>query len=179
MAEINTPIPVKLICGVIAASEEILSAALEELAAAYGDIDCESPVIPFNFTDYYEKQMGRNLLRRFAAFSDLINPGTLPDTKIATNNIEKKIAGDFPDGPSRPVNLDPGYISASKLVLASTKNFSHRIYLRDGIYGEITLSFRGGTFTHLEWTFPDYRSRLYKEFFEKVRSIYMRRLKDL
>jgi len=179
MAEIKTPVPVKLICGVIAADEEVLSAALRELASVYGKIDCESPVIPFDFTDYYEREMGKNLIRRFAAFHNLIDPGALPDIKINTNNIEKKIAAVFSETSARPVNLDPGYISASKLVLATVKDFSHRIYLRDGIYGEITLSFKGGAFTHMEWTFPDYRTRPYKEFFEKVRSIYMRQLKDL
>ena len=178
MADIKPPEPVKLICGIIAVSEDALSAAIDKLKDKYGEVDLESEIIPFDFTDYYEKEMGKNLLRKFVSFVKLIDPGALADVKMNTNALEEKIAKDLAGRAARLVNLDPGYVTPSKLVLATAKDFSHRIYLRDGIYAEITLVFREGRFAHFEWTFPDYRTEKYKRFFEKVRSLYKRQIRQ-
>lgn len=177
MGEIKKVEPVKLISGIIAISEGAISKAVQELRTEFGEIDIESELIPFTFTDYYEEEMGKNLLRKFVSFSTFIDPAALPDIKIQTNSLEKKIADELASASQRPVNLDPGYVSSSKLVLATTKNFSHRIYLRDGIYAEVTLSFKGGKFAHFDWTYPDYRTERYKNFFEKVRAAYMTKIK--
>jgi len=179
MATIKLPEPVKLICGIIAVSEEALSAAIDELKRGYGQVDLESEIIPFDFTDYYEEEMGKNLLRKFVSFVKLIDAGALADIKINTNELEGKIARDLAAGGKRPVNLDPGYVTQSKLVLATAKDFSHRIYLREGIYAEVTLVFRKGGFTHFDWTFPDYRTERYKRFFEEVRALYKRQIRRI
>ena len=176
MGKIHSVRPVKLICGIIAVDENVLSLASEELRRAFGDTDSQSDIIPFDFTDYYEREMGKDLLRRFVTFRDLVDPGLLPDIKISTNEIERAIAGESDCSPGRPVNLDPGYVSESKLVLASVKNFAHRVYLRDGVYAEVTLHFKKEGAVHHEWTFPDFRTDKYKRFFEDVRVAYRAQL---
>jgi hypothetical protein len=178
VADRETSEAVKLICGIIAVNENAVSVAIDALKSEYGEIDLESDVMPFDFTDYYEEEMGKGLLRKFVAFAELIDPGALADIKIRTNELEKRIAKDKAEGAKRPVNLDPGYVEASKLVLATTKNFSHRIYLRDGIYGEVTLIVGKGRFMHFDWTFPDYRTEKYKSFFEAVRALYRKQLQE-
>ncbi len=164
--------PVKLICGIIAVNEEMAERATAALVRMYGEPDLELGPIPFDSTDYYGKEMGQDLVRKFIAFDELIDPGRLAAIKLATNDLEKEIAVCG----GRPVNLDPGYVSESKLVLASAKNFAHRLYLGDGIYGEVTLHFRKGGAIHYEWTFPDYRTDIYKRFFEEVREAYRSQL---
>ena len=138
----------------------------------FGKIDFESPLIPFLHTDYYEEEVGRNLERKFIGFQKLISPENISRVKIVTNKIEKKLSA----GDKRQVNLDPGYISASKLVLASTKNYSHRLYLKRGIYGEVTLSYRDKNFRPLPWTYPDYKTDKYLEVFGQIRKIYLNQL---
>ncbi len=162
------PEPATLVVGMLSGDVTVLDAAEAELAAAYGPIDLRSPDIDFDFTDYYEPQMGKGLRRRFVSFARKIDPADLAAIKRRTNDIEAAFARRSAGVP-RPLNLDPGYVCASKLVLASTKDHAHRIYLRDGIYAEITLSFRGKSFVPLETTYPDYRSAAYLEFFTRVR----------
>ncbi|MCD4825308.1 MAG: DUF4416 family protein [Phycisphaerae bacterium] len=169
MAAITQPDKVKLICGMISASESLLAEAQERLAAAYGPADIVSETWQFDFTDYYEEQMGANLLRRFVAFEWLIDPGELADIKRATNALEDEFAAAGGGDVSRPINLDPGYIAPSKLILASMKDFSHRIYLGGGVYAEITLMWRSG-WQSLAWTFPDYGSGRYDEFLTDART---------
>jgi hypothetical protein len=177
VADIKAAQPVKLMCGIIALNEEQLGRAKKKLRESFGDIDLESEVVPFAFTDYYEKEMGKGLLRQFVSFAALIDPGSIAGIKLTTNGVEKTIAKDYVGASNRPVNLDPGYVAASKLVLASTKDFSHRIYLGRGIYAEVTLIFRRGHFEPLEWTYPDYRTEGHRRFFEKIRSTYREQVK--
>jgi len=172
MSEIIPVAPVKLFCGMIAANEKIIVEAKDRLRKFFGEIDLESDLIPFDFTDYYRVEMGESLLRKFISFSDLIDPGRLARIKIQTNGIEKELTVEM-SGLRRTVNLDPGYISADKLVLATTKNFSHRIYLGEGIYAEVTLNFKKGTCVFFDWTYPDFKSGKYTPFFLKVRQNYM------
>ena len=120
--------------------------------------------------------MGRGLKRRFYSFSESIKPDRLVDIKLLTNEIEDRFSRSA-DFPSRRINLDPGYISPAKLVLASTKNYSHRIYLAKGIYAEVTLYFEKGTFHSFPWTYPDYKSKEYLEIFNKIRGGYLKILK--
>lgn len=122
--------------------------------------------------------MGPGLLKRFFAFKELIDPGRLADLKIQTNGWEAEYAGLGRHPEPRPLNLDPGYIALGKLVLASTKDFSHRIYLARGIYGEVTLCFRRGAWEPLPWTFADYRRADYHHFFCECRNYLHRELKE-
>jgi hypothetical protein len=176
MAETSDTRPVNLICGVLAGRREWLDRARDRLVREFGPIDLDSEVWPFDYTDYYEEQMGSGLLRRLHSFERLIDPGELPAAKVATNGIEGELAGALGGAPARPVNLDPGYVCKAKLVLATTKNYAHRLYLGLGICGEVTLKWEGGTFAPWEWTYPDYRSREYIEFFTDVRLSYTRKL---
>lgn len=173
MAEAKKAEPVKLICGIIAVDERAIGEARRELEALYGPIDLESDVIPFTFTDYYREEMADNLLRKFFAFKKLIDPAQIAAIKLQTNALEEKHVVESKGVKKRTVNLDPGYVCASRLVLATAKDFSHRIYLSDGIYAEVTLNFRkDGVITH-PWTFPDFKSDKYADFFMAVRRRYM------
>ena len=126
-------------------------------------------------TDYYRETMGDDLKKQFLAFKQWIDPGDVADIKRTTNNWEAEYAalGMHPD--SRPLNLDPGYITPAKLVLASTKDHAHRVYLKHGIYAEVTLQYRDKTWQALPWTYPDYRRADYQAFFSECREQLRRR----
>jgi hypothetical protein len=155
--------PAKLICGIIVSSSKIEEKAIRSLKEEFGDIEIKSKAIPFNFTDYYEKEMGENLKREWVSFKKNIEEGWLKDIKLITIEIEKKLSIED----KRQVNIDPGYVNLSRLVLATTKDYSHRIWLGDGIFAEVTLIYKNHHFHPLEWTYPDYREN--REFFERVR----------
>ncbi|MGR3310377.1 MAG: DUF4416 family protein [Candidatus Brocadiales bacterium] len=185
MGEIKEPRSVNLIIGMLTSIEELFDVTGAALEKEFGAIDLKSDIIPFNFTDYYRAEMGSNLQRRFFGFDKLIMPDSLADIKLWTNRFEEG-QSTLPSqegrwrGVSRPINLDPGYISEAKLVLASTKDFSHRIYLTKGIYAEVTLKYlNSGRYESLPWTFPGYRTQQYQQFFLKVRGRYREKLKGL
>ena len=170
MGEAKLPAPVKLICAALAGREEWLDEASELLEREFGPIDLTSETWPFDSTDYYEKEMGLGLLRRIFSFLEPVSPENLVETKHTTNRMEKRLSVELAGSPSRPVNLDPGYVSRSKLVLATTKDYAHRVYVRGGIYAEVTLHWRDGQFQPWDWTYPDYRTDRYREFFARVRA---------
>lgn len=169
MAEIGSPPDVKYICGMLSARRDLLTRCAQEVSRVLGPVESVSEVIAFDFTDYYRDQMGPDLWRQFISFTGLGDPGRLAEIKRATNEIERRLADESPDGPPRPVNLDPGYVELAKLVLASMKNFAHRVYLRDGVYAEVTLLYREKRWQALPATFPDYASGRYFPFFSNVR----------
>jgi len=184
MWEIKEAEKVKLFAGIITAFLPLFEKVKEMLVAKFGAIDFEMVPVPFNFTDYYEEEMGTNLQRKFISFTNLISPSDIADIKVLTNEMEKKIAEDgkcsrVPNGEvvRRPVNIDPGYLNLSKIVLVSTKNYSHRIYLGKGIYAEITLMYKDKSFRGMDWTYPDYLTKDYLNFFANVRNIYHRQRK--
>lgn len=180
MAAIRSPRPVNLICGLICSDTDLMARAVKMLTKSYGRTDAVSEIWPFDFTDYYEPEMGADLSRQFVSFADLIDPGRLAGIKVHTNEFEERICYEcgLPAG-RRPVNLDPGYIELSKLVLATTKNGSHRIYLRDGIYAESTLHYREGRWSAWPHSYPDFASDRYHAFFEQVRDRYREKLDAL
>lgn len=169
--------PAKLICGVIYGREAIYDRAKELLIDIHGPIDLESPAFPFDLTDYYEREMGPGLARRFMSFRRLVEPSRLPDIKIATNALEARIAAE-PGGPLRPVNIDPGYITASALVMATAKDFAHRIPLDRGIYAHLELVFTRTDVRDLDWTYPDMRRDGPRSFFLAVRKGCLDQLRD-
>ena len=178
MWEVNKPKPVKLIVGVLAADEGSLSAAVAAVESRFGRADLVSEVWPFYQTDYYRDQTGSSILRQFVSIESLIDPGELCRIKLATNEMEEDLAKKLSTAVPRPVNLDPGLIEPSKLVLASTKNFSHRIYIGDGIYAELTLSYVKGKWESFSYTFPDYKQERYHEFLSRVRQKLVEQLKS-
>jgi len=178
MWELKSPKPVKLIIGILGTDARCLDAAREALAAEFGPLDLTSEAWLFNQTAYYKDQTGPRILRQFVTLEKLIDPGELADCKHRTNRLEQELSetlgGSFP----RPVNLDPGIIEPSKLILASTKNFAHRIYIGKKMYAEVTLVFDKGTWRTLPYTYPDYRQLPYLEFFSAVKDKLLRQLKS-
>src|SRR5215470_16329762 len=182
MGTIRQFAPVKLFIGVLVANNRLIPQVEERLAAAYGAIDHRSDVISFDFTDYYEDEMGDLIDRVFYSFERLIEADQLPEIKRQTNQLEDELAP-LLKTPStnvkRPVNLDPGYIEQAKVILASTKNFYHRMYLGAGIFGEVTMHFKNNTYQFFPWTYPDYQSKDYQDFFLRMRQILRSQLRAM
>jgi hypothetical protein len=170
MGIIKKAYPVKLITGIIISSEDIFFATQKLLEHFFGPIDYVSPIMRFDFTDYYQKDMGSGLKRLFLSFRKLVDPARLASIKLITNKLERRLC-DRAYGVKRPVNIDPGYISEAKLVLATTKDYGHRIYLCNGIYAELTLSYKNGTFRPMDWSYPDYKREDHIKIFNDIRAI--------
>jgi hypothetical protein len=165
---------VKLIMSLFSPEKALIERVLEALVRQYGEIDWISPDMFFDRTRYYEKEMGWPLHRRFLSFEKLISPEMLVEVKLKTNDLETA----FRKGEKRRINIDPGYISLERLVLATGKNYIHRIYLGKGIYADLTLVFKRGGFVPLEWTYPDYADPKMIDDFNAIRSRYLDRLRE-
>ena len=179
MAIPSSPLPVLRFAGLLAGTEEELAAARWELTQWYGDVDDQSPVIPFTFTEYYSDQMGKTLLRQWVRFKSLFAPEHLAKCKLETNMAETLLARQFQRGVPRPVNIDPGYVHRYKVVLATTKDHSHRVYLSEGIYAEVTLHWSQNRWTPWPWTYADYQSETAGKFFEAARTAYLDQLQRI
>jgi len=174
MGKVKEPLPVKLIASMFAGSGELLEKAKVRLGQEFGPIDYESELLPFDHTTYYAVEFGENLKRRFVAFAELVRPERLTEIKLLTNALEMEWAVEG----KRRINIDPGYVSHSKLVLATTKDHAHRIYLGQGIYAEVTLYFREGTFRPWPWTYPDYASPPLIAIFNHIRGLYVKQCRQ-
>lgn len=168
------PNPAKLFMSLITSEDDILRQGVEDLRLAFGEVDFISERFPFNFTDYYAQEMGGNLFRHFITFEPLIPIPLLPNIKQTTHGLEKKYATSHGD---RRMNIDPGYICLEHVILATTKGYTHRPYLRDGIYADLTLIYRNRSFQPLEWTYPDYRQAEVILLFNQFRKKYVEDLK--
>jgi hypothetical protein len=178
MWKLNSPKPVKLIVGILAADRQCLHTAIEAIEAKFGKSDFVSDVWPFEQTSYYKDETGEHILRQFVSTERLIDPGKLAKIKHITNKLEQKLAAKSALPLPRPINLDPGIIEPSKLILATTKNYSHRIYIGKKMYAEVTLLFDKGRWRPLNHTYPDYRQQCYFDFFDKVRKRLVEQLKS-
>lgn len=165
------PQPTKLFVAVTFALEERLRASLLEMCEAFGALDLKSKVFAFDYTDYYLEEMGSPLYKQFVAFAKLIPPEALAEVKRATNRIEER----FRSAGKRTVNLDPGYVDAARVVLATTKDYDHRVYLQKGIFADVHLRFRHTGLAFNPWTYPDYKSAEAQDFFLKLRELYLGR----
>lgn len=154
MGKPKEPQSAKLFMSLMASEHDIFHQGLQDLCSIFGEADTISERFPFDFTEYYTREMGKPLFRHFITFERLISIPTLPDIKWATNHLEEKYA--TLNG-NRRINIDPGYICLEHVILATTKGYTHRPYLRDGIYADLTLIYRNKSFQSLEWTYPDYR----------------------
>ncbi|MCE5268943.1 MAG: DUF4416 family protein [Planctomycetaceae bacterium] len=184
--------PVLLLLAAFSRHEDALDWARERAVEAWGPVVLESPRFEFAETHYYDATMGAGLKKVFFAFRQPFEADRLIDVKLQTNAWEEEYAGlvrqtagetpapqsgtPAPQEP-RPLNLDPGYLTLGKLVLASTKDFAHRIYLGRGIYAEVTLQYKHKRWQHHEYTFPDYRRADYQAFFTECRDV-LRRMRD-
>jgi hypothetical protein len=176
MAQIKPPTPVKLFVGVLTSIPSLLPEIEERVSSLFGPVDSHSDLFLFDQTHYYDEEMGSPIRRLFFSFAPLIDPSEIAGIKVKTNELESAIASER-SGIKRPVNLDPGYLEQSKIVLASTKNFFHRIPLSGGIYAEVTLHYQDGKWQDFPWTFPDYKTHNYRGFFSILRDIYRKQLK--
>ena len=152
MSKPESPLPVKPVVSLMLARADLAVAAIRRLAEFFGSPDLVSPVWPYGVTEYYQQEMGPSLGRQLVAFLHLADSSRLPDWKIITNTWE----GRFSLGGRRLVNLDPGYLTPDRLVLATGKNYAHRLYLGQGIFGDLVLQYRAGEFHDLPWSYPDY-----------------------
>lgn len=171
MGEPTAPSPALLLLAAFSRYEGALRWARARAAEAWGPVAIESPSFQFTQTDYYQPTMGPDLRKVFFAFSRPFGQGDLAEVKLQTNEWEQDYARQANHAEPRPLNLDPGYLTLGKLVLASTKDFAHRIYLARGIYGEVTLHYKHGHWRPHEWTFADYRSGDYHDFFSQCREL--------
>ncbi len=176
MSAPRQPKPAKLIASILTGDPALFEEAGRRMCDRFGPADFTSECLAFEYTDYYAEEMGRGLFRHFVTFRDLIAPELLPGIKLFTNALERELSG--ADCPRR-VNVDPGYITLHHLILATCKNFAHRPYLRDGVFADLTLLYKGGTFTPLDWTFPDYRSPELVGILNGIRERYYRQLKQM
>jgi len=170
MGEIKFPKKVKLFTAIMFRKKEDLEKVLEILKEKFGIIDFELKPFLVDYTEYYFKEMGKPLYKGFYSFEKLIHPKDIVSIKLFTNEVEK----DFSDEGKRRINIDPGYLEDAKIVLVSTKNYAHRIYLSSGIYGEVSLIYRRNLgWTPLMWTYQDYAFDETLEFFLKMRKKYL------
>jgi hypothetical protein len=160
------PSSVKLFAGIMYDENLEIGPVVGAMEERCGKTELVFGPIPFSWTDYYAPEMGRRLQKQYRCFSGLVRRDELPDIKLWTNRLEQEYALEG----RRQVNIDPGYMARDKLVLATTKDFYHRLYLGKGIYGEVTLHFQKGAFRHFSWTYPDYKDTRVQEFLIKVRA---------
>lgn len=177
MGEIRAALPVKLFVSVLSSLPELVPEVEHRLAEIFGVIDGRSEAFPFDQTRYYDEEMGSPIQRVFLTFRDLILPLEIASAKKKTNEIESRFAREC-TRVARPVNLDPGYLDQAKIVLASTKDFSHRLIISEGIYAEVTMHFQAGEWRSWPWTFPDFRTGRYNRFFSDLRRQYRAQLRE-
>jgi hypothetical protein len=169
------PTPAKYFVGLLSADAELLSTVEQDLAETLGLIDARSEIFPWDASRYYENEMGRGLLRRFLSFLPLASPEELAAVKLKTQRTE----ANYSNGMGRRVNVDPGYVDVAKVVLASTKNAGHRLYLRSGIYAETTLLYYKAAFQPCHYTYPDFRWPQTLAFLHSVRDSYLEQLRRM
>jgi len=170
MGTARRPEKVKMIVALLLNDTALLGRVSRTLERSLRNrIDFESSLVDFVHTDYYREEMGRDLKRKFLSFADNIPLKDIEKVKLITNRIEKR----YSERGKRRINIDPGYLDLSKLVLFSTKDYTHRVYIGRNIFAESTLFFQNGTFNAWPWTYPDYASRELIAYFNEVRNIYM------
>jgi hypothetical protein len=163
------PKPAKLIISLFLRRKCLISSVARDLADTLGPIDMISPWFGFDFTSYYESEMGKPLYRRILTVQMLIEQDALADIKHATNAIERR----YVEGDRRQVNIDPGLMTQARFVLATGKDFAHRVYIGKQIYADLTLIYQQGRFQILPWTYPDYAADRMRDYLDHVRDRYI------
>ena len=173
MSTPTRPDPAKLVIGLFTRDKDLFVPIASELAGLFGTSDTVSTWMTFDYTDYYHREMGSPLFRRMMSFETLIAQDDLADIKLKTNAIE----GRYATMDNRVVNIDPGYMLQSRFILATGKDFAHRVYIGKGIYADLTLIYKNGSFTTLPWTYPDYADNNMIFYLKNVRNRYAGDLK--
>jgi hypothetical protein len=161
-----------LFVGSLFSSAAIFSAAEEDLGEVFGRVLFKSPTVQWDYSEYYNTELKPPLLRNFLFFEEVVDPPCLVEAKLAAMEMEKK----FSVNGRRLINLDPGYLTLAKTVLASRKNYSHRINLGKGIFAELELFFRHGRFNPMPYTYADYRDGRFLGFFATARELFKKSL---
>ncbi len=168
MSILKEPKPVYLFTAIIYKPDSELDDCIKALNSKFGEVDFESPALPFEGTSYYESEMGKELKRKIITFQRLIARDKLKQVKVFTQGLEEK----FSENGHRTINIDPGYIAQEHVVLATGKGFAHRPYLGEGVYADLTLIYRGDEYSTLEWTYPDYGNSEMRALFQRLRKKY-------
>ncbi len=175
MGQIVKPGPVKLIAGLMWNTEATLEEILEKLSV-FGVVESRTETFDFNFTEYYLSESGSNLKKIYLTFRDLVGIDDIPELKLKANVFEE---ANYTREGKRFVNFDPGYISEAKLVMATTKNLPHRVYIGQNLFADLQLIYKKPTFRTIPWTFADIKQEAVIAFFNGVRDVYMKELKSL
>jgi hypothetical protein len=170
------PVPVLLVVAAFSRHDEALAWARQRLEQAFGPVALAGEPFLFHHTTYYEATMGPGLRKQMLAFKRLVEADCLPELKIRTNALEAELAGRRTFTEQRPLNLDPGALTLGKLLLATTKDQAHRVYLGRGIFAEVTLRFQGGSYEPWPWTYADYREPAVRSFLGQAREFYRQQL---
>jgi hypothetical protein len=165
MGKPSQPEPAILFTGLLYQKAEYLTLAKESLNRLFGDVFLETTPLPWDYSDYYMDELGSPIARVFLFFKNPFKQEGLPDIKIITNDLENQLSTEK----RRNINIDPGYLTLSKVVLASTKNYSHRISMGRGIYAEVTLLFQDGCYRPHLFTYRDYATETYRKIFARAR----------
>ncbi len=175
MGELTDSKPVKLITSIIYRDDKLLAESEAFLVKEYGEKEDLEATFPFDQTGYYEKEFGKDLKRKLLCFRGLITLDSSGKIKVFTNDVERTLSlvG------RRRVNIDPGYVTEAKVVLLTTKDYSHRVYVGDKIFAEVTLYFQNGSFRPWPWSYPDYASNELVGYFNDVRARYREDLKRI
>lgn len=173
MGDITSPELVRPLAGMLVNQPDALAQLITVMQTWFGQVIKATPLFRFDYTTYYQAEMGGNLFRQYVVFEKLLPAENLADWKIASNQLEQDAGLNSEQG--RLVNIDPGYLAPGKLVLASTKDHGHRIYLRKGIYAEITMKVEKKKFVTWPWTYPDYADQT--SFFNEAYQDYLRAIK--
>ena len=174
MSTPSEPEKVKLITSLFSPQKDLIDLVIREMESIFGPVDWKSRDLFFDRTKYYAREMGWPLFRRFISFKDLIKPEDLIEIKLKTNQIEER----YVEEGKRRINIDPGYIALERLILATGKNYTHRIYLGQGIYADLTLIYQRGTFQPLEWTYRDYSDPEMIDCFNRLREGYKNQIRE-
>jgi len=174
----RSPAPVLLVVAAFSRHAAALEWGRTRLETAYGPVALACPPFEFHHTAYYEREMGSGLRKCLLAFRDLVPPDCLPAAKRHAIALEGELAGAGTYPEPRPLNLDPGVLSLGKFLLATTKDQAHRVYLRDGIFAEVTLRFEAGRFEPWPWTYADYREPAVRDLLRRARDFYRDRLRE-
>jgi len=161
----TVPAPARLVISSIFKDERILDAVLPLVSESVGELCPAGPLLAFDRTDYYHAEMGKPLFRRFFTAQTMVSRDALPKIKIRMEDIEREFSREG----RRSVNLDPGLLSLENFILATGKNFSHRVYLGEGVFADLTLIFQKGEYRPLPWTYPDYASPEIRHILKELR----------
>jgi len=165
----------KLIAALMSAEPALLDELTQRLTGLYGPLELRSSPYSFDdFSGYYMPEMGAGQQKQFVSFAPMIAIERLPELKLTASALEQEYAVDG----KRRINIDPGYVTHGQMVLATTKAFSHRIYMGQGIFAELTYVCKGKEFMPMEWTYPDYREPFARDFFRQVREAYLREVRE-